>query len=703
MADDRPRQQPSRAFREFIFSRSGGRCQRDGCGREIILETFHVAHLRSRTHGGPLHESNAEAWCRPCNLKWGPRDAGDSRLTPREWQLDALENVLAAIMRGGAATVSAAPGAGKTFFAGLVFEALRELDVVDRMVVFVPRRSLVEQWQQRLVADCHVELKPFSAIERRGQAGVVVTFQSLANPDALETHQREADRARTLLVLDEVHHVGERPRGVQPSWARNVSQLAGNVASHDINVRGILNLSGTLWRSAQDEQISTVLYRTVDDNRLQSLVDFEVTVEELVHRGELRPIDLYRLDAQVRLSDYQNLETVAGALSDLDEQPARAVMSSLSSVNQWRTAFVSAVLDRLEAAYKALDGHHAKALIVAHRQEAARALRDEVDRQMQERGLRPLAELAISDEQDAPDVLKAFRKQKRVGVLCTVDMAGEGYDCPDIAVIGWASNKLTSLYVRQVTARAMRVTDKERELGYVIPATVVIPDVQELVDQLVGYLAPYTHEVLVPSPEELNRQRGEEPIQGSTPMLAFPRYVLEEAKPDDEHLITVPYSDGSHENVDAELARRYAEELARLNVPGLFAARAIAAGRRTVGDLLASKPFERPGSDVVMLERLATGAQAVADAGVARSSTIEDQAGMLQRQIDAWAGWWQFNGNSPASHFNNAVNDAANIRKGGRKTASVEQLMRARDAARKFITAYCERTGIKPPRGMETR
>ena len=52
---------------------------------------------------------------------------------------------------------------------------------------------------------------------------------------------------------------------------------------------------------------------------------------------------------------------------------------------------------------------------------------------------------------------------------------------------------------------------------------------------------------------------------------------------------------------------------------------------------------------------------------------------------------------------NNAVNDTANIRKGGRPTASVEQLMRARDAARKLITAYCERTGIKPPRGMETQ
>jgi 5-methylcytosine-specific restriction endonuclease McrA len=145
MTYDRSRPQPSRAFRELIFSRSDGHCQRQGCGRPITLETFHVAHRRSHAHGGPLHESNAEAWCQRCNKGQGARDAGDSRVAPREWQLEALERALAAITRGGTATVSAAPGASKTVFAGLVFEALRELDVVDRMVALVPRRALVTQ------------------------------------------------------------------------------------------------------------------------------------------------------------------------------------------------------------------------------------------------------------------------------------------------------------------------------------------------------------------------------------------------------------------------------------------------------------------------------------------------------------------------------------------------------------------------------
>jgi superfamily II DNA or RNA helicase len=665
------------------------------------MENFHVAHLRARGNGGSMHESNLEAWCAPCNLTWGDRDAADRRLVPREWQLAALDGVVDTIMRTGAATVSAAPGAGKTVFAGLIFEALREIGVVDRMLAFVPRRALVSQWVDSLAANRHLELKPNSPIERAGQVGAVVTYQSLNNRDALEAHRTQVAHKRTLLVLDEVHHVGERIGGSLPTWARNVAALAGDVEG-DLNVTGVLNLSGTLWRSTPGERISTVRYRTVDDNRLESRVDFEVTVAELVARGELRPIDLYRLDAHVKLADYQNLDHVIGDLSDLDEKPARAAMASLSTIGEWRTAFVGAVLDRLEVAHNALDGHHAKALIVAARQDAARELYEEIDRQMRDRGLRPFAALAITDEPDAQATLEDFRSQERVGVLCTVDMAGEGYDCPDIAVVGWASNKLTSLYVRQVTARAMRVTGRERQLERVIPAAVVLPDAQQLVEQLVSYLAPFTHEVLVP---ERGTSDSEPTLDGSESgkslLLPMARYVLEEARPDRDEIVTVAYADGSQEDVDAAVARTLAKELERLNVKGIYAPRVIAASRRTVGELLAARPFERQQTDAAVLERLTTGSQAVAHAEADRARTIEQKAEMLQSQLSKMAGWWQKNGDTSPAIFNSIVNQAAGIKDGKRKTASINTLLAARRIAREHISAYCARTGRKMPRNVD--
>ena len=377
-------------------------------------------------------------------------------------------------------------------------------------------------------------------------------------------------------------------------------------------------------------------------------------------------------------------------------------MPSLSTMEEWRSAFVAAVLDRLQVAHDALDGHHAKALIVAARQDQARDLYHEVDRQMRDRGLRPLASLAVTDESDAQAVLEDFRNQKRVGVLCTVDMAGEGYDCPDIAVVGWASNKLTSLYVRQVTARAMRVTGRERQLERVIPAAVVLPDTQELVEQLVSYLAPFTHEVLVPQQGDGN----DEPTieghgSGKSPLLPMSRYVLEEARPDRDEIVTVAYADGSQEDIDAAVARTLAKELERLNVKGIYAARMIAASRRTVAELLAARPFEQQQTDAAVLERLTTGSKAVANAEADRSRTIEEQAEMLQAQLSKIAGWWQYNGDTTPAIFNSIINQAAGIRDGKRKTASVSQLLAARRCAREHISAYCARTGHKMPRTLD--
>ena len=697
MASERPR--PSSALREMVFARSGGVCQRPGCGAEITLETFHAAHLRAYASGGVLDGANLEAWCSRCNLMLGARDAGDPRVEPREWQLAALDPIVKTIARTRAATVSAAPGAGKTVFASLAFEQLREAGIVERMLVFVPNRNLVEQWCDSLYRARHLQLKPHSSIERIGQAGCVVTYQSLQSRDQLEAHLSQVQQHRTLLVLDEVHHLAERRNGEMPAWASNIAELAGDVEKHNVRVTGILNLSGTLWRSMPGERISTVRYRTVEENRVESLVDFDMPVGDLVSRGELRPLDLYRLGAHVRVADYHNLEYLNENISDLGERPQRAALASLAKIDDWRSAFVSAVLDRLEYAHRALDGHHTKALIVAARQEYARAFYEEVNKQMRQRGLQPLAALAISDEPDAQRTLKRFREQSQVGVLCTVDMAGEGYDCPEIAVIGYASNKLTSLYVRQVAARGMRVTHRERDLQRVIPAAIVLPDAPPLVEQMVSYLAPFIHQVELLSDEEIARRLATGDNQAQVTHL---RYGLEDARAEDRD-VTVPYSDGSREDVDPSLAAVLGSELERANIPAIYAPRVIAASRRTVASLQASHPFDRPGADTAALDRLVSGLEAVnrtehAAERSAPPASIEEQAEILRSQLDKMARWWHVKGQSPASYFNRDVNAAAGISDGQRDTASVDQLQLAVSHARKLIERFCEQNEIRPPR-----
>ena len=120
--------------------------------------------------------------------------------------------------------------------------------------------------------------------------------------------------------------------------------------------------------------------------------------------------------------------------------------------------------------------------------------------------------------------------------------------------------------------------------------------------------------MLVPDGDDGDRVRGGRDGGGGGGILPLPRYVLEDARPgeEDDQVITVAYDDGSREDVSYAAARRLAAELERVSVKGILAPRFIAAARRTVGDLLASRPFDRPGGDMAVLERLTAGASAVA-------------------------------------------------------------------------------------------
>lgn len=669
MAGSERRRVP-RALREQLFLRSGGRCECGQCGgTPIEIDTFHVAHLRAHASGGALVLENLAAWHSRCNLLNGSRDVADTRVTPREWQLQALDKVVHRIIHDGAATVSAAPGAGKTILAGLVFEALHDADYIDRMVVLAPRVALVSQWQKALYKARHLEFRPFGAIERRDQLGVISTYQSLTEEE-LHNHRAQAARSRTLLVLDEVHHVGEPIHGHRPAWARRVSDLAG-IVDHDLHVAGVLNLSGTLWRSDPRERISTVRYARSDNDKLVSLVDHEVTTEELIRVGELRPLDLFRLGARVSLADFTDLQVVQSNLVDLDERPARAVLRGLAAQEEFRAGFVAQVLERLEVAHRSLEGHPVKALIVAASQQDARLYEAEANYQMEQRGLRPLARIAISDEKDAPKVLADFANQKRVGVLCTVDMAGEGYDCPDICVIGFATDKLTGLYIRQVVARAMRVTDLERTKG-IIPAAVVMPDIEVLVRTLTAYLANDLHEVDTEDPGIWCGGPGGGDGQ--------PRYVLEDAEMTTE-TVRVPLG-GGPEDVDGVLVRDLIPQLEAVNLRGTDAPRFIVAARRMAGERDETNPFDQPSADATVLTDL----------------SIEENCQWMQTTLHKWEKWWTLHGDTTVAAFAGAANASVGLGTGQRPGASVEQLKAIMRWEWDLISKRCEQTGKIPPR-----
>ena len=682
-------------LRRQKYHEADGHCRRCGCA--IDVETFHVAHVRSDAHGGPAIPENLEAWCAPCNIAFGNRDADDTRVQFRDWQKEALEPILKELTFEQVATLMAAPGAGKTLFTALIFAVGQDAGLWSRLLVLVPRVPLVNQWARALLHGYHIDLDTHKGARDSGRElqrmdGVATTYQSLLSPDVRERHRDALRDTRTLVVLDEVHHLGQplADESGGPAWSQAVRELVGDVRT-GLQVAGVLNLSGTLFRTSPRERIATVRYTDLTtaagEARIQAIANYEIHPERLVREGLLRPPNLFRVGATVQIVDLTTAEVTTSPIADLsDDQSKRLALRQLNLRPEWIVRMVSATLDQLEMRHR--DGVHApvKALIVTHRQEMARAFGQEVDRQMVARGLQPLAEVVVSDDGlDAYRRLEDFRRKPRVGVLCTVGMAGEGYDCPELAVVTYATNVLTPQYIRQVVARGQRVTEWERQkLGRSLTAAIILPDIPDLVKEFTTLLAPMVHEI-----DPQIQSGGPGPTGPGGPGLPT------------KDLISV--QDAALDVVSAVTATGAADvdpALADLLLPLLRELMMLESDWPRIAILLQKLDKQRPFDPSVF----GGTAQARPDRPTATSRplTSREHHEVIRTKLVHLTRWWAHfpakNGGEPVSHFVTAVYRQAGIR--SLNDATPEQLILAWQAARVRIDAYCREKGIMPPKIM---
>src|SRR5215213_10931663 len=106
------------------------------------------------------------------------------------------------------------PGGGKSLLPVIAAARLIEAGVVDRICWIVPRDSLRLQaeeafadpaWRAALGHGLSVRAAANAPDPCRGLAGYVTTYQGVAA--APDLHLAEFRRYRTLLVIDEVHHL----------------------------------------------------------------------------------------------------------------------------------------------------------------------------------------------------------------------------------------------------------------------------------------------------------------------------------------------------------------------------------------------------------------------------------------------------------------------------------------------------------------
>ncbi len=381
------------------------------------------------------------------------------------------------------------PGGGKSLLPVLAAHTLIGAGLVERVCWVVPRDSLRLQaeeafadptWRQALGHALSVRAADNAPDPSRGLAGYVTTYQGVAA--APDLHLREFTRHRTLLVVDEVHHLpalGE----VDPVAAVQAEQLGEDQASawsaallpllECASVR--LLLSGTLER-ADGKGILWLPYRMGPRARTREValdapgwaVIGYSRAEALRERAVL-PVTFGALDGEASWQDETGTELGPHRLggSHPDETTRPALFTAL------RTGFAEALLREAFVAIrdlrarrrqeKGLAGPGAtapglgKLLVVAPDQAAARRYLEIVRGWIPQAQAGEAAQLATSDTPRAHEVLAAFRLRPEPSILVTVAMAYEGLDAPEVAVVAALTHIRSRPWLEQMVARATRV------------------------------------------------------------------------------------------------------------------------------------------------------------------------------------------------------------------------------------------------------
>jgi superfamily II DNA or RNA helicase len=333
----------------------------------------------------------------------------DLKTTPalRAWQMRAL----AAMDRWerGSSLLSAAPGAGKTRPA-LEF-ARRQLAcrAAGSMLVACPTGPLTRQWA-RAASRLGVQLAVDSASPRppRGFDGVAVTYARIAK--APGRWERGAT-ARTLVIADEAHHLGE-----ELAWGEAFAKAFGGCE------RWLL-LSGTPFRS-DPTPIPGVRYAR--DGVAQP--DMSYTCTDAVVDGICRPVCFVAYDG--------TLSWRSG--DEVIESSFETVLSGREASRRYRTAISTELRDGLPRILREADGKlrtqrsgghtDAGGLVIAadstHARRIAALLR-------QVTGQRAL--VVLHTEARAAEKLAAFTNTRDPWIVA-VNTVSEGVDIPRLRV-----------------------------------------------------------------------------------------------------------------------------------------------------------------------------------------------------------------------------------------------------------------------------
>lgn len=350
---------------------------------------------------------------------------------------------------------AATPGAGKTTFALRLASELLRRRIIDRIVVVAPTEHLKTQWADA-AARVSIRLDPaFSnrhSVPARHYHGVAVTYAQVAVKASV--HQRLIMDARTLVILDEVHHGGDAL-----SWGDALREAYSRATRR-------LLLSGTPFRS-DTAPIPFVEYHPDQKGIRLSRTDYAYGYRRALEDGVVRPVIFMVYAGQMRWRTKTGDEMEAQLGQDNTKDiTSQAWRTALAPEGEWIPAVLRSADRRLSEVREQVPD--AGGLVIATDQTAARAYA-EILREIT--GESPT--VVLSDEAEASSRIDTFSKSDSRWMVA-VRMVSEGVDVPRLAVGVYATSASTPLFFAQAIGRFVRA----RRRGET--ASVFLPNVPQL-------------------------------------------------------------------------------------------------------------------------------------------------------------------------------------------------------------------------------
>ncbi|WP_396641312.1 DEAD/DEAH box helicase [Microbacterium sp.] len=392
----------------------------------------------------------------PQRAPWGTAQA------LRAWQAEALDIYFALDGPEGVGNgprdflAAATPGAGKTTFALRLATELLRRRVISRIVVVAPTEHLKTQWADA-AARVSLRLDPnFSnrhAMPSRQYHGVAVTYAQVAVKASV--HERLIMDARTLVILDEVHHGGDAL-----SWGDALREAYGRATRR-------LLLSGTPFRS-DTAPIPFVEYAPNEKGIRLSRTDYNYGYRRALEDGVVRPVIflVYAGKMRWRTRAGDEMEAYLGQ-DNTKDITAQAWRTALDPNGDWIPAVLRSADRRLTEVREQIPD--AGGLIIATDQTAARAYAAILESISGE-----TPTVVLSDEAEASARIEQYANSTSRW-LVAVRMVSEGVDVPRLAVGVYATSASTPLFFAQAIGRFVRA----RRRGET--ASIFLPNVPQLI------------------------------------------------------------------------------------------------------------------------------------------------------------------------------------------------------------------------------